>query len=337
MTPPTPLQQMSPGMAAIFTRLQQEDAHLPNPMEVPWEQAQSNFHHTSSRWNRVDFGVVQIDYFSVPCPTRQMPAVRLVRRVDARRGTLLYLHGGGWVFGSIQTHLGTMARLAELTGLTVIGIDYGMAPQAPFPGGLNDATRAWAWLRGNSADLKTVPVLADLTGPWLVSGDSAGANIALAMMLDLRDAGEPLPDAALLFYGVYSADHTTDSHQQCGGGQFGLSTEKMAWYRSLYLSGPHPNHPNHPNHQNPNNPRVSPALANLTGLPPIYMNAAGLDCLRDDSILLDQRLTDAGVTHEFKQVDGVNHGFMQMSNELPEAMVAFEDAAAFVETWLPRA
>ena len=177
---------MSPGMAAIFARLQQEDAHLPNPMLVPWEQAQINFHHTSSRWNHVDFSVVQIDYFSVPCPTRQMPAVRLVPRTNARRGTLLYLHGGGWVFGSIQTHLGTMARLAELTGLTVIGIDYGMAPQAPFPEGLNDATWAWAWLRGNSSGLKSVSVLADLTGPWLVSGDSAGANIALAMMLDLR-------------------------------------------------------------------------------------------------------------------------------------------------------
>ena len=322
---------MSPGMAAIFTRLQQEDAHLPNPMLVPWAQAQINFHHTSSRWNRVDFGLVQIDYFSVPSPTRQMPAVRLVRRMGARRGTLLYLHGGGWVFGSIQTHLRTMARLAELTGLTVVGIDYGMAPQAPFPEGLNDAALAWRWLRSDSPALQTVPALANLTGPWLVSGDSAGANIALSMMLDLRDAGEPLPDAALLFYGVYSADHTTASHQQCGDGQFGLSTEKMAWYRSLYLSGPHPNH------QNPNDPRVSPALATLSGLPPIFMNAAGLDCLRDDSVLLDQRLTDAGVPHEFKLVDGVNHGFMQMSNELPEAMTAFRDAAAFVEAWLPRA
>lgn len=326
----TPLQQMSPGMGAIFTRLQQEDAHLPNPMLVPWEQAQINFHHTSSRWNRVNLGLVQIDYFSVPCPARQMPAVRVVRRAGARSGTLLYLHGGGWVFGSIQTHLGAMARLAELTGLTVIGIDYGLAPKAPFPEGLNDARCAWAWLRGDASDLKAQPVLADLTGPWLVSGDSAGANIALALMLDLRDAGEPLPDAALLFYGVYSADHNTVSHAQCGGGQFGLSTEKMAWYRSLYLSGPHPQH------QNPSDPRVSPALATLTGLPPIYMNAAGLDCLRNDSILLDQRLTEAGVLHEFKQVEGVNHGFMQMSNELPEAMAAFQDAAAFVETHLSR-
>jgi acetyl esterase/lipase len=146
------------------------------------------------------------------------------------------------------------------------------------------------------------------------------------MMLDLRNAGEPLPDAALLFYGVYSADHETASHKQCGGGQFGLTTEKMAWYRSLYVSG---------KRQDPNDPRVSPALADLAGLPPIFMNAAGLDCLRDDSVLLDQRLSAAGVPHQFKRVEGVNHGFMQMSSELPEALEAFRDAAAFVQTVLP--
>ena len=165
-----------------------------------------------------------------------------------------------------------------------------------------------------------------LTGPWLVSGDSAGANIALSLMLDLRHAGEPLPDAALLFYGVYSANHQTTSHKQCGGGQFGLSSEKMAWYRALYLSG---------SRQDADDPRVSPALAPLEGLPPIYLNAAGLDCLRDDSVLLARRLSDAGVPHVFKLIEGVTHGFMQMGSELPEAVAACRDAADFVAAVLP--
>jgi len=315
----TPELRMTASMETVFNRIQKEDAHLPNPMLIPLEQAHANFNQINARWNQVDDTQFQIDYFSVPCPTRQMPAVRIARKKDAREGTLLYLHGGGWVFGSINTHLGGMAKLAELTGLTVVGIDYGLAPQAPFPAGLNDACWAWRWLRAT-------PQSPRLNGPWVVSGDSSGANLALAMMLDLRNAGEPLPDAALLFYGVYSADHQTTSHKQCGGGQFGLSTEKMAWYRNHYLSG---------HRQNSSDPRVSPVLAQLEGLPPIFMNAAGLDCLRDDSVLLAQRLSAAGVPHQFKQIEGVTHGFMQMSSELPEALAAYVDAATFISTALP--
>ncbi len=311
--------RMTLGMEVIFKRLLKEDAHLPNPMLISWEQAQANFHCTSARWNAVNGKRFHIAYFSVPCPTRQMAAVRIARRKGACPGTLLYLHGGGWVFGSIQTHLGAMARLAEATGLTVIGIDYGLAPQHPFPAGLNDAAWAWRWLRAGSQPMQ-------LQGPWLISGDSAGANIALSLMLDLNQAGEPLPDAALLFYGVYSADHQSPSHKQCGGGQFGLSSEKMAWYRKLYLSG---------SRQNPDDPRVSPALARLEGLPPIFLNAAGLDCLRDDSVLLARRLSEAGVPHRFSVVEGVTHGFMQMGSELPQAAAAFQDAAKFVTTVLP--
>lgn len=316
---PAPVLRMSASMESIFYRIQKEDAHLPNPMLIPWAQAQLNFHQTAARWNRVDEQQFRIEYFSVPCPARQMAAVRLARKEGGRSGTLLYLHGGGWVFGSIQTHLGAMARLAELTGLTVVGIDYGLAPQAPFPAGLNDAIWAWHWLKAGAQT-------GGLEGPWLVSGDSSGANLALSLMLDLRHAGASLPDAALLFYGVYSANHQTASHQLCGDGAFGLTTEKMAWYRQHYLSG---------QRQDPADPRVSPALALLEGLPPIFLNAAGLDCLRDDSVLLAQRLSAAGVPHQFKVVDGVTHGFMQMSSELPEALAAFQDAAAFVATVLP--
>ena len=312
--------RMSASMEVIFKRLLKEDADLPNPMLIPWQQAQANFHRISTRWNTVDEKRFHIAYFSVPCPARQIAAVRLSCRKGARPGTLLYLHGGGWVFGSIETHLGAMARLADTTGLTVIGIDYGLAPQQPFPAGLNEAAWAWRWLRAGAQVMQ-------LTGPWLVAGDSAGANIALSLMLDLNQAGEPLPDAALLFYGVYSADHQTPSHKQCGGGQFGLSSEKMAWYRKHYLSG---------SRQNPDDPRVSPALARLEGLPPIFLNAAGLDCLRDDSVLLARRLSDAGVPHVFSVVEGVTHGFMQMGSELPEAAAAFQEAAQFVATVLPR-
>ncbi len=310
--------RMSPAMAAIFQRIAKEYGHLPNPMQIPLAQARLNFNATTARWNEIDTKAFAIEDFSIPSAGGyQMPALRIAPKAGARPGTLMYLHGGGWVFGSVQTHRGAMARLAELSGLTVVGIDYRLAPEAPFPAGLNDAVWAWHWLRAEQARL-------GLSAPWFVSGDSSGANIALSMMLDLRHAGEPLPDAALLFYGVFAANHQTESHLRCGQGQFGLSTEKMAWYRAHYLSG---------TRRDAADPRVSPLLASLEGLPPIFMNAAGLDPLRDDSLLLAQRLAQANVPCQMKVVEGVVHGFMQMSSELPEALAAFQDAAAFTRSW----
>jgi acetyl esterase/lipase/DNA-binding GntR family transcriptional regulator len=311
--------RMSPAMEAIFRRLQAEDGHLPNLLELPLAQARVQFNHINARWNRIDAPRFAIERFAIPGPTGELPALRIATKDGQGGGTLLYLHGGGWVFGSTATHLGAMARIAELSGLTVIGVDYGLAPEAPFPAGLNDCTWAWRWLGARKEALR-------LSGPWFVAGDSSGANLALALMLDLRNAGEPLPDAALLFYGVYAPDHTTESHAVCGQGQFGLTTEKMAWYRNHYLSG---------ERSDPLDHRASPGYADLAGLPPLFISAAGLDPLRDDSVRLVQRLAEVAVPLEFRIYEGVIHGFMQMSRELPEAMTAFKDAATFIRSFAP--
>lgn len=309
--------RMSPAMAAIFERLQVEDGELPNLLELPLPEARLQFERINARWNRIEHERFSIRRFSIPGPAQDLPSLRIARKGGGRNGTLLYLHGGGWVFGSTTTHLGAMAQLAERSDVTVIGIDYRLAPDAPFPAGLNDCVRAWRWLNTQKDALC-------LAAPWYVAGDSSGANLALALLLDLRDAGEALPDAALLFYGVYTPDHTTESHRLCGGGQFGLTTEKMVWYRKHYLSG---------DRQDALDRRVSPGYADLTGLPPLFVSAAGLDPLRNDSMQVAQRLAAAGVPFEFKVYEGVVHGFMQMSTELPEAMTAFKDAAMFVQSF----
>ena len=316
-TPP----RMSPTMQAVFDRVAREDAHLGDAMKLPWAQAQANFHVTASRWYKGDAKKSKIERFLVPCPEHDMPAVRVSPKQGGRQGTLLFLHGGGWVFGSAESHLGAAARLSELTGLTVVSVDYRLAPAHPFPAGLNDANWVWRWLKAGQRQM-------GLSGPWLVAGDSAGANLALALTLDLRDAGEPMPDAVLLFYGVFSPDHTTLSHTTFGSGAFGLSSEKMDWFWAQYVAGAR---------KRREAQRAAPLLADLKGLPPMYLNAAGLDCLRDDSLAMEKRLTQAGVPHQFDVVPGVNHGFMQMSREVPEAMAAYEAVAAWVQHTLPLA
>jgi acetyl esterase/lipase/DNA-binding FadR family transcriptional regulator len=309
--------RMKPRLAALWQRVQAEDAHLPDITTLSLECARPQFEQTNARWNaKLPRGAAaRVENFEIPCTGGTSLAAMRIHPPGgkrAARGTILHLHGGGWVFGSNRSHFGAMARLAERCACTVVGIDYGLAPEAPFPRGLNDCTWAWRWLRAQrDGQCK----------PWFVAGDSAGANLALAMMLDLRHAGEPLPDAALLFYGVYDADHETASHRRCGDGSFGLSTAKMAWYLAHYLAG----------HTRADDPRVSPLRASsLQGLPPLFITAAELDPLHDDSVLLAARLAEAGVPHQFKAYAGLHHGFMQMAGFLPEADRAFDDAAAFI-------
>lgn len=320
---------MTPALDTLWRRVQAEDAQLPDITTLPLDAARRQFDAINARWNaRLPRGAAaRVEAFTIPAPPRG--ARRAGQGIDALRvlppgrgsaGTILHLHGGGWVFGNNRTHLGAMARLAERTGCEVVGIDYGLAPEHPFPHGLNDCTWAWRWLRAQSqADDAAAR-------PWFVAGDSAGANLALAMILDLRQAGEPLPDAALLFYGVYDADHDTASHRRCGDGSFGLSSAKMAWYRGHYLAGG----------GSAEDPRVSPLRAALHGLPPLFVSAAELDPLHDDSAALTARLAEAGVSHEFKRYAGLHHGFMQMAGFLPEADRAFDDAAAFVRAHTAR-
>ncbi len=317
---PQALPEMTPAMAALFARVQKEDGQRPDPTMLPIAQARRQFNAVNERWNRIASDAFESERLLIPAnpaartAAAAIPAMRLCRKgLDANRlPHILHLHGGGWVFGNNDTHLGAMARLAEMAECAVVGIDYALAPECPFPAGLNDCGWAWRWLRARWPGVPS----------WSVAGDSAGANLALAMMLDLRHTGEALPDAGLLFYGVYSADHTTESHQAFGQGEFGLTSAKMAWFRTQYLDG---------SRKDENNARVSPLHADLSDLPPLWVTAAGLDPLRDDSVRLVQQLSKTNTRFEFKVYPGVIHGFMQMSAELPEARDAFGDAVAFLQ------
>ena len=315
---------MSVEQRAIMDDLQAQDGHLPVITTLPRAQALAQFEHTSARWNTLSPDLFALREESIPAPVptgaprREIGLLRVRHRTrfDPRRGWIVYLHGGGWVFGSPRTHQGAMARLAELTGCEVVGVDYGLAPDHPFPQGLNDCVWAWRWLRARSAP----------QDPCFVAGDSAGANLALATLLDLRHLGEPMPDAALLFYGVYDADHDTTSHRQFGGGDFRLSTERMQWYRDQYLSGAR---------RDPYDPRVSPVRADLSDLPPLFLNLAGLDPLRDDTLALVARLSATNTPFQLHRYEGVVHGFMQMASRLAAARQAFVDAAAFIRSRQP--
>ena len=314
-----PASRMSESMRNLFVQLAIDEANYPDITTVPVTEGRKIFDLRHARWNRIDTARFDIERFEIPqnpfsrLATRPIPAVRLQLTNVEPKGKLLYLHGGGWTLGGIDSFTGIMSRLAERTGFSVYGIDYALAPESPFPCGLNDCTWAWRWLRGqNTSGL-----------PWFVAGDSSGANLALAMMLDLRSLDEIQPQGAALIYGVYCGDEATESHHLFGQGQFGLTTARMVWFLNNYQAAGFPEFAR---------PRLFPAEADLHDLPPLLLVAAELDPLRDDSIKLARKLAQTNTPFEFRQVAGVIHNFLHWSDVLPEAATTLDNIAAFIQS-----
>lgn len=212
----------------------------------------------------------------------------------ARHPALLYLHGGGWVFFSIDTHDRLMRELAARSGRTVIGVDYARAPEARHPVALEQVVTAWRWARDHAA---TLGLDADRLA---LGGDSAGANLALAAALRLRDDGER-PDALLLNYGVFGDDDASASYARFDGPAYNLERAEMRWFWDQYLGTP----------RAAAGPLAAPLNAALAGLPRCCLVVPECDVLRDDSLVLAERLRAAGVAVALQRHPGAVHSFLE--------------------------
>ena len=300
----------NPEMAAIMARLAAEDGHLPDPMTLPAAEGRAQAEAGNVRWNR---DLPPMETAELTLPGGVAPRQARLFRPSSARGAILYIHGGGWAFCSLDTHDRAMRCLAEATGMAVIGIDYRLAPEHPYPAGLDDSVAAW----------RALPEVLGLAGPVGVSGDSAGANLALALMLREQEAGRRLPEFGLLFYGVYAVDHETDSHRRFGPGGYGLTTRqddpvpRLVRARSRHLG------------TSRRSRRWRHRTPRCAALPPLYLNAAGLDPLLGDTLALGDRLHGLGRADPVRVHRGVIHGFMQMTSALAEARTAFAEAGAW--------
>jgi len=316
---PAPENRMSATMRSLFVQMSIDEGALPDVTTLPAEEGRKIFEKRHARWNRIETSRYDIEHFAIPQnpfsrhPSQPIPAVRIQTAQTEARGKLLYLHGGGWTFGSIPSFMGIMAQLAGRTGFAVHGIEYALAPERPFPYGLNDCTWAWRWLRSQDSR----------GAPWFVAGDSSGANLALAMMLDLRSLDEFLPAGAALVYGCYGDTTETESQRLFGQGAYGLTTARMNWFKNNYQAGGISDFARQ---------RIFPVEADLHDLPPLFLVAAELDPLRDDSIQLARKLAQTNTPFEFKQVPGVTHNFLHWSDALPEASEALDTIARFMQS-----
>ena len=226
-------------------------------------------------------------------------------------GLFLYVHGGGWFACDVDTHDRMLRVLAKLSGLTIVGFDYRLAPEHPYPAALEDTQDVWRWALNVGVRLR-VP-----TGHVVLGGDSAGANLALSLTLAERDSGRVLPAGLVLLYGCFAPGIETASQRRYGTGPFGLTTERMGWYWSNYLGAAAASPP----------PLATPLHADLKGMPPTFVGIAELDILADENRLLAERLAGSGVSVRTEVWPGTTHGFLQMTRDVAIARSAVRTIA----------
>jgi acetyl esterase len=244
---------------------------------------------------------------TIPGPAGGIPA-RLYRKLDpATQAGLIYLHGGSWYLGGLDSHESITAELAERAGITVVAVDYRLAPEHPFPAAYDDALAALEWIAGEAATLGIDPARLG------VGGDSAGGNLAAGVALAARDRKAPRLKAQILIYPALDR-HDANSDASPVEGAPLLEAEEIHFAIRCYTG----------TDVMPDDVRAAPLLADdFAGLPTAAILAAEADPLLADADAYAQVLAAAGVPVELEVARGVVHGFLRARRMSPESARAF--------------
>ncbi len=234
---------------------------------------------------------------TIPGPAGDL-AVRLYRPAsapaDAKLPCLVYAHGGGWVFGNLDSHDVLCAQFALEAGIVVFAVDYRLAPEARFPGAFDDVVAGLKWVAANGVSIGVDPTR------LAIGGDSAGGNLAAAVAIWARDNGGPKLRLQLLAYPVTDAVGRAESYRRYEDG-YGLNAATMEWFFDHYT----------PDKANRGDWRISPLRApSLGGLPPALVITAGYDPLRDEGRAYAFRLHQEGTQADLVEFGGMLHGFL---------------------------
>jgi acetyl esterase len=241
------------------------------------------------------------------------------------RDVLLFFHGGGWVIGDVDTYTSTCLNMADLTGRIVCAVDYRLAPEHPYPAGLNDCLRVTERLLDHPSLLG-----ARTADEVTLIGDSAGGNLAAAVSLVLRDQGRNLPGAQILFYPVTQWDHDPETSPFPSVRDYGtglrLTASEVRDYLAMYQPDPALRCA----------PLVSPLAAeDLSGLPRTLVVTAELDLLRDEGEAYGRALRKAGTPVRIERVDGALHGFIVLPRFSRALTQGYEHVTSFLDGDLP--
>jgi acetyl esterase/lipase len=223
---------------------------------------------------------------------------------------IVYLHGGGYVMGSLDTHRGHCARISQAARARVLSVDYRLGPEHPHPAAVEDAVAAVRFVREQGF----------APGRTAVAGDSAGGGLTLAALVALRDAGDPAPAAGLCISPWTDLALSGESIASKAAEDPMVRAADLALMADAYLAG-----------QSPRLPLASPLYANLAGLPPLLLQVGSAEILLDDAVRTASRARRAGVEAELRVWPDMIHVWHAFAQILPEGQQAVEELAAFLE------
>ena len=240
-----------------------------------------------------------------------VPAQLIVATGAVKSRWILYLHGGGWAQAGTDDNRAFVARLSQATGASALYPDYRLAPEHPFPAGLNDCVTAYRWLRSQGVAASHI----------VIAGESAGGNLTLATALALRQSGDELPAALIAMSPATDMAMTGETYQTkalvdpiLGSG---LPQDAFALYTNHGAT-------------DPRNPLVSPLYGDVHGLPPTLLQVGTQEVLLSDSTRMADRLKAAGVEVKLEVWPGMFHAFPGAPTFLPEARLATRHIAKFI-------
>jgi acetyl esterase len=231
--------------------------------------------------------------------------------------TLLYLHGGGFVIGSIRTHDRQVREIVARTGCVAVSIDYRLAPEHPWPAGVEDAWEALGWVAEHVAEL------GGDAARVAVAGDSAGGNLAAVLAIRARDEGGPALCGQVLIYPVVDArEHDAYPSRQANADALFLDEDLMRFFLRCYAP-------------DPEQVSASPLLASsFAGLPPAVVVTAEHDPLCDEGVAYARALADAGVAVRARTFQGLVHGYFALGFLAPSLQAAVDETCAMINELL---
>lgn len=246
-----------------------------------------------------DVRVAGIRSVSIPGPAGVIAARHYRPAVGGAPAPLVvFYHGGGFVFGDLDTHDAACRLICRDAGVHVLAVDYRLAPEHKAPAAADDAYAAYRWAREHAGELGADPRRV------AVAGDSAGGCLAAVVTRQARDAGDPLPSLQWLIYPVTDWRGLARSRSLLGDG-FLLTKHDLDWFRSMYVDG---------SGLDVTDPRVSPLLADdFAGLSPALVVTGGFDPLRDEGEQYAAKLRDAGVPVDHRRMNSMIHAFLNLN------------------------
>lgn len=227
----------------------------------------------------------------------------------SREHAVLYLHGGGYVMGSVVTHRGLVAGISQASGARVLSLDYRLAPEHPYPAAVDDAVGAYRYLLARGM----------APGRIAIAGDSAGGGLTLATLLALREAGEALPAAGVCISPWADLSQSGATMQSRADEDPMVSRELLQRMADAYLGA-----------GDPGAATASPCFADLAGLPPLLVQVGSAEVLLDDARRVAQQARAAGVSVELEEWEGMIHVWHAFALLLPEARQAIERIGSYL-------